>query len=127
MLQLGVQTRTSGAEIRDTQGRGNACAGEDDDVFGLIQQLDGIVDRVVLRQLGPLGKLPADSQDQETPIGLIFLALEAFRRADAKGSEKLLGRNDARFDSAAAKLLWAKSTQLVAISDGLVRSAEVGV
>lgn len=125
--ELRVQTRAGGAEIGNAQGGGDAGAGEDDDVLGLLEQLDGVVDRVVLRQLGPLCKLPADSQDQEAPIGLIFLTFEAIGRAHSESSKKLLGGDDASINSAADKLLGAQNAKLVAVADGLVRSAELGV
>lgn len=127
VLELGIQTGASGAEIRDAQRRGYARTSENDDVSGLFEQLDGVVDRIVLRQLRPLRELPADSQNQKTAVSTVILTVETIGRAHAKGCKEFFGGDDAHVNSATAKLIGTKSAKLVAVRDGLVRSAEVGV
>ena len=64
VLELGVQAGALGAEVWDAQRGGDAGAREDDDVLGGLEELDSIVDRVVLGQLGALGQLAAEGEAQ---------------------------------------------------------------
>jgi len=48
MSQFGVQTGILGSEVRDAKRGRYSGAGEDNDVFGLFDKLDSIVNRVVL-------------------------------------------------------------------------------
>jgi len=111
VLKLGVQTGALGSEVRDTERSRDAGAGEDDDVVALVQERHGVVDRVVLGQLGPLGQLPGEGQAEKGVVGIVFAALQKGGRTYAKGGQQLLGRDGAGADGPLAKDLGTQSAQ----------------
>ncbi len=60
MGKLGVETSILGSEVGDAKRRGYSSTGQDNDVFGLFNKLNGIVDRIVLWQLNSLREFTAD-------------------------------------------------------------------
>lgn len=127
MLELGVQAGALGAEVGDAERGGDAGARQDDDVLGRLEQLDGVVDRVVLGQLGALGQLAAEGQAKQRVVGLVVGALEEGGRADAKGGEQLPGRDEPGADGPLAEDGGADGAQQLAELGGLLGGAGVGV
>jgi hypothetical protein len=127
VLELGVEAGAFGAEVRDAERGGDAGAGEDDDVLGLLEEIDGVVDRVVLGQLGALGQLAAEGEAQQGVVGLVVGAVEEGGRADAKGREELLGGDEAGADGPLAKDSGTDGPQELAELGGLVRRAGLGI
>ncbi len=127
VLELRVETGALGAEVGDAEGGGDAGAGQDDNVLGLLEQLDGVVDRVVLGQLGALGQLAAEGEAEQRVVGLVVGALEEGRRADAKGGQQLPGGDEAGADGPLAEDGGADGAQQLAELGGLLGGAGVGV
>lgn len=127
MCELGVQAGVLGAEIRDSQRGRDARTSQDNDVLGLLQQINGVVNGVPLGKLGPLRELPAHGKDKQVVVGLVGLSLEEVGRADAEGSEKLLRADDTSLDGTNNKCLWSQGAKLLAIGDGLFGCAPLGV
>ncbi|KAH6608563.1 hypothetical protein Trco_001909 [Trichoderma cornu-damae] len=125
VLQLGVQAGPLGSEVGDAQGGGDAGAGDDDDVAALFDEADGIVHRVVARQLGPLGQLPRDGQREEAEVGIVGLAVEKGGRPDAESAEELLGAVATGIDGALAEDGRALFTQFATQPAGLLWRASV--
>lgn len=126
VLELRVETSSRRAEVGDAQRRGDASAGQNNDVLGLLEKLNGIIDSVVRRQLSSLGQLAADGEDQEVPVGLVRLTLEEFRGTDAEGSKKLLGREVSRVEIITAEHLRSQGAKLVPDVSGVVGTEAVG-
>lgn len=57
---------------------------KNNDVLGFAKELNGVVDGVVLGQLGPPGELARDRNCQKRVIGLIWCTLEECRRRYTK-------------------------------------------
>lgn len=117
LLQLRVEPGLLGAEIGDAERRGDAGPRQDHDVARLLEQVHGIVDRVVRHDLGPLGQLSGHGQGEQAEVGLVRTALEKVRRTDAKGRQHLLGRDGARVYVQMAELVGADGAQLLAEGD----------
>lgn len=71
MGQLGVETGILGSEVGDAKRGRYSSPGEDNDVFGLFNKLDSIINRVVLWQLNSLREFTADCQTQKTIVGIV--------------------------------------------------------
>jgi hypothetical protein len=105
----------------------DAGARQHDNVLGLLEEVHCIVDRIVPRQLRALGQLAAEGEAQQGVVSLIVGAVQEVGRADAKGSEQLLGRDQAGTDGPLAKDGGANGPQKLAEFGGLVGGAGVGV
>lgn len=127
ILELRVQAGALGAEVGDAQRRGDAGAGEQDDVAAPVDEVDGVVDRVVAAQLGALGQLPRDGQQEQLEVVLVGPALEEGRALDAEGAEQLLGRVAAGVDGALAEDGRAVLAQLATETAGLFGRARACV
>lgn len=64
MLKLRVEAYILGSKVGDSQGRRDAGASEHDDIFGLLDKFDRIIDGVVLLKLNSLGKFTAYGQTE---------------------------------------------------------------
>lgn len=60
VLELGVEAGALGAEVRDAQRGGDARAGDEDNVVALADEVNGVINRVVVANLGALGELARD-------------------------------------------------------------------
>jgi hypothetical protein len=127
VLEFGVETCALGTEVGNAQRGGDAGAGENDDVLGCFEELDCIVDGVVLGQLGPLRQLAAEGKAQQRVISLVIGAVQEGGRADAKGGEELLGRDEAGADGPLTEDGGADGAQQLAELGGLIGRAGVGV
>ena len=91
MLQLGVEACVFGAEIGDAEAGGDTSTGENDDVAGRFEEGDSIVDRVVLRELLPLGEFTRDGKFEDWIICVIWQAVEERWRTYAKRRDEFSG------------------------------------
>lgn len=127
VLQLGVETGPLGTKVGDAQRGGDAGAGDEDNVGALVDELDGVLDRVVAGELGALGQLACDGERQQAEVGIVRLAFEESRSADAKGAEELPGRVATSVDGALAEDGGAILSELPTKSASLLGCANLRV
>lgn len=127
MGELGVQTGAFGTKVRDAEGRGDSCSGENNDVLAGLKEMNSVVNRVILGQLCSLLELPCEGEYEEAVVAVVVGALEERRRADAKSCKKFLGCYDAGVYSPLAKDLGANRTQELAVLNRFLWRACFGV
>ena len=88
MRELRVQPGFLGAEVGDPQAGGDARARQDDDVLGALEERDGVVEGVVVRQLDPFGELARDAEFEQFVVEHIRATLEEGGGADPEGGDE---------------------------------------
>jgi hypothetical protein len=64
MFKLRVEAYILGSKVGDPKGRRDSGASEHDNIFGLLDKFDRIIDGVVLLKLNSLGKFTAYGQTE---------------------------------------------------------------
>jgi hypothetical protein len=123
MLKLRVEAYILGSKVGDSKGRRNSGASEHDDIFGLLDKFDRIIDGVVLLKLNSLGKFTAYGQTEEIVISVIRCTFQERRWLNAKTREQFLCSNSTGFNCSGAKLLGTKSSKLLSKCNSLFKSA----